>query len=158
MPSELKAKFGASTALTITIAGLATSTAGVGRQSTIVDNTSDKFQQILLYVKIKLGTSPTNATRADIYLIRDDNHGTNHRTDGAGASDAGLTVLNAQLIGSINTKSSGVATGDNIYGEFVIDQPGPKWAIAIVHNTGVNLDSTGSNHWARYVGVNPEAQ
>lgn len=158
MPSEIKAKFSSSTALTITLNSLASSTSNLGRQSTFVDNTTDRFQQVLLYIKLKLGTSPTSATRADVYLLRDDNHATNHRTDGAGASDAAITILNAPLIGSLNTKTSGTATGDNLYGEFIIDIPGPKWAIAVVHNTGVNLDSTAANHWARWIGTNPESQ
>ena len=159
MPSEIKDKFAASTALTITLASLATSsTRDAARQSDIVDNTTNRYQKILVYVKLKQGTSPTSARGAYVYLIRDDNNGTNHRTDGAGASDAALTVLNAQLLGVINNKASGAATGDNIYGEFMIDSPGPKWGIAIAHDTGVNLDSTGGNHWARYVGLNPEMQ
>jgi hypothetical protein len=50
------------------------------------------------------------------------------------------------------------ATGDNLQGDFLIHRPGPKWTIAIVHDTGVNLDSTGANHQVRWVGANPEVQ
>lgn len=157
MPNEIKDKFSASAALTITLASLATSTAGVGRQSTIIDNSSVKYQDILLFVKIKQGTSPTGSRGVYVYLIRDDADGTPYRSDGAGASDAGLTVQNAQLIGVLRNKTS-PATGDDLYGEFLINRPGPKWAIAIVHDTGVNLDSTGSNHYARYIGMNPDVQ
>ena len=154
MPSEIKDKFAASTALTITVAGLGN---GSARQSTIVDNTTDRFSRVIVYAKIKQGTSPTGNRTVTAYLIRDDNNGTNHRTDGAGASDATITVLNAQLIGIMNNKAS-PATGDLVYGEFVIDNPGPKWGIAIQNDTGVALDATGSNHWVRFVGINPEVQ
>lgn len=158
MPNEIKDKIvTASTALTITIASLASSVVGVGRQSTILDNTTLLHQDVLLFLKIKQGTSPTGNKSVQVYLLRDDNNGTAHRTDGAGASDAALTVLNAPLIGVMVNKGS-PATGDILYGEFRIHRPGPKWGIAIVHDTGVNLDSTGSNHWARYVGLNPEVQ
>ena len=139
-----------STALTITLASLASSTAGLGRQSTIVDNTTNRNQDILLYVKITQGTSPTGSRGVYIYLIRDDNNGTNHRTDGAGASDAGLTVVNAELIGALRNIAS-PSTGDVLYGEFLVRRPGPKWGVAIVHDTAVNLDGTGGNHWVRYV-------
>jgi hypothetical protein len=147
----------ASTALTITLASLASSTSGVGRQSTIVDNTTDLCQDVIVYVKITQGTNPTGNRGVYVYLIRDDNNGTNHRSDGAGASDAGLTVQNAELIGTMRNKAS-PTTGDVLYGEFRVNRPGPKWGIAIVHDTAVNLDSTGGNHWARYVGLNPEVQ
>jgi hypothetical protein len=154
MPSEIKDKFGSSTAFTITLASLAN---GSARQSTIVDNTTDRFSRVIVYTKIKQGTSPTGNKTVTAYLLRDDNNGTNHRTDGAGASDAVITILNATLIGIMNNKSS-PTTGDVLYGEFIIDNPGPKWGIAIQNDTGVSLDSTGSNHWARFVGINPEAQ
>lgn len=154
MPSEIKDKFGSSTAFTITLASLAN---GSARQSTIVDNTTDRFSRVIVYTKIKQGTSPTGNKTVTAYLLRDDNNGTNHRTDGAGASDAAITILNATLIGIMNNKSS-PTTGDVLYGEFIIDNPGPKWGIAIQNDTGVSLDSTGSNHWARFVGINPEAQ
>lgn len=155
--SEIMEKFGSSTALTITLASLASSAAGVGRQSTIVDNTTNRYRDVLLYIKIKQGTSPTGSRSVKVYGIRDDNNATNHRTDGAGAIDAGLTVLNAPLIGVGMNKSS-PATGDLIYIECLFHRPGPKWGIAIVHDTGVALDATGGNHWARYVGINPENQ
>lgn len=156
MPNEIKELFDASTALTISVASLASSTTGVGRQSTIVDNTSEKYQKIILYVKITVGTTPTANRTIRLYLIRDDNNGTNHRSDGAGASDAGLTVLNARPIGSIlvPVNTSNVA----YYAEFEIYDPGPKWGVAIVHDTGVNLHATAGNHWIRYVGANPEVQ
>ncbi|HVY71465.1 MAG TPA: hypothetical protein VHH73_16150 [Verrucomicrobiae bacterium] len=158
MANEIKDKFSASAALNITLASLASSTSGVGRQSDLVDNTTSRYQRLLLYVKLKQGTSPTGSTACYIYLIRSDADGTSpHYTDGAGASDAAITILNAQLVGVLaNTASP--ATGDVLYGEFVVDLPGPKWAIAVVNSTGAALNSTGSNSWARYVGVDPEVQ
>lgn len=155
MANEIKAKFSSSAALNITLASLASSAVGVGRQSDIVDNTVNRFQEILIYVKLKQGTSPSGNKSAQIYLIRDDNAG--HRSDGAGVSDAAITVLNAALIGVMQNKSS-PATGEEMYGEFRIVNPGPKWGIAIVHDTAVNLDATGGNHHVKFIGVNPEIQ
>ncbi|MBI1825881.1 MAG: hypothetical protein HY287_05840 [Planctomycetes bacterium] len=156
MANEIKDKFASSTALTITIASLAD--AG-GRQSTLVDNSTNRYQDVLLYLKIKnSGTAPTANSVVEVYLLRDDaNGGTEHASDGAGSSDSAITILNAPLLGVIRNKSS-PAGGDVIYGEFLISRPGPKWGIAIVNRTGQTLDSTGSNHWARHVGLNPEVQ
>lgn len=157
MANEINDKFGASTAFTITLASLATSTTGVGRQTTLIDNTTVRAGRALVFAKIKLGTSPTGNNQVDLYLVRGDGNATPHRTDGAGASDAALTVLNAPLIGSLMDKAS-PATGDVLYGEFLVEGLGPEWGIAVVHNTGVNLDSTEANHWVRYVTITDEVQ
>jgi len=136
-------------ALTISLASLATSTAGVGRQSTIVNNSTTKYDYALLNVLIKLGTSPTANKSVYVYLIQ--SNGTN-RTDGAGASDAALTIKNAALIG-IMTTGSAPGTGDNLRKTFNVEGLGQEWGIAIVHDSAVNLDSTGGNHvltWAGY--------
>src|SRR5262245_3088018 len=130
MANEIKDKYGTLTSLALTLASLASSTSGAGRQSTIVDNTTDRLQRILLFLKVKQGTSPTGNKAAYVYLLRDDNGA--YRTDGAGASDAALTVQNATLIGVLRNKSS-PSTGDVLYGDFVIEAPGPRWGIAIVH-------------------------
>lgn len=154
MANEVKEKFGSRTALTITLASLATGSAG--RQSDFVDNSTARYGKLLLFLKIKQGTSPTSARGVYVYGLRYD--GTGSRTDGAGASDAALTPVAAERIGYLPNKASGAATGDDIIGEIVWENPGPNWAIAITHDTGVALDSTGGNHYVAYVGVNPEVQ
>ena len=154
MSNEIKPLFGSPTAFTITLASLASSTAGAGRQSTLVDNNTTRWGRLLVFVKLKQGASPTGNRAAQVYLLRGD--GTN-RDDGAGASDAALTVLNSQLIGMLVNKSS-PATGDVLQGWFVVDEPGKEFGIAIVHDTGVALDSTAGNHLAQYLGINPEVQ
>ena len=154
MANEIQEKFSASAAITISLASLASSTTGVGRQSTIISNATTKYSKVIVYLKVKQGTSPTGNRGVYVYGIRSD--GT-IRTDGAGASDAGLTVLNAPLLGTMVNKSS-PSTGDLLYGEFVFYDPGPEWGIAIVHDTAVNLDSTEGNHDYNWVGVLPEVQ
>ena len=156
MASEILAKFGSPAALTITLASLATSTTGVGRQSTLVDNTSTKYQKIHLWGKITTGTSPTASKGIYIYLIKADKASSADLiTDGAGASDAALTVVCAQQVcGAPTSSTSNVAyTFD-----FVIHNPGPCWGIAVVHDTAVNLHATGGNHAFYWLGENPEAQ
>lgn len=158
MPNEIKSLYGTTTAMTITLASLASSTTGVGRQSDIVDNTTTRYSAIILFVQVKLGTSPTSNKGVYVHLIRDDNNGgSTIRSDGAGASDAALTVLNAQQIGGLQDSSS-ASTGDVLTGDFMILEPGPKWGIAIHHDTGVALNNTGSNFVVAYIGVNPEVQ
>jgi len=158
MANEIKDKYSVSAALVVTLASLASSSSGVGRQSTLIDNSTARYQALLILVKLTQGTSPTGNKGAYVYLIRDDKDATTpHRTDGAGASDAALTVQNAILIGVMQNKAS-PSTGDVLYGEFLVERPGPQWGIAIVHDTGVALNSTAANHWVRYIGLDPEVQ
>jgi len=134
--------------LVCSLGGLPSSAAGVGRQTTMVDNTVTKYIGISLNVKITLGTSPTPNKSIYLYLL--EGNGTNW-TDGAGASDAALTVVNALPIG-VMTTGTAPTTGTILRKSFVIT-PFTEWGIAIVHDSGVNLDATGSNHvlsWAGY--------
>lgn len=154
MANEIKEKFSTSAGFTITLASLASSTVGVGRQSTLIDNSTTRYRKVIVYLKIKQGTSPAGSRFVYVYGIRGD--GT-IRSDGAGASDAAFTRLNAVELGVLINKSS-PATGDVLTGEFVFENPGPEWGIAIVHDTNAHLDSTEGNHDYNWVGVNPEVQ
>lgn len=158
MANEIKSLYGATTSMTITLASLASSTAGVGRQSDIVDNTTTRYSALLIFVQVKLGTSPTSNRGVYVHLIRGDNDGgSTIRSDGAGTSDAALTVLNAQQIGGLQDSSS-ASTGDVLTGEFLVLEPGPQWGIAIHQDTGVAFNATGSNFIVKYIGINPEVQ
>lgn len=155
MANIVKAEHGASTVMTITLASLATSIVGVGRQPTMINNL-DVAQMIRVYYKITTGTNPTDNKSIQFYLLTgDDPASSNIRTDGAGASDAGLTVVNAPLVHVVQTDD----TSDKSYqGSFLIRNPGPEWGAAVVHDTAVNLNSTGSNHVMRYVNEDQEIQ
>lgn len=143
------------TALTITIASLANSSTDVGRQSTLVDNTSTKYKKAKIYCKITVGTSPTANTLLYVYLIQDNNDSTPIRDDGAGASDAAWTHINAPLLGTIRVPAT---TSDTAYyGIFDTDKVtkdlGPKWAIGLVNASGATLNATGGNHVISYIGT-----
>lgn len=156
MANEIKAKLGTATAMTITLASLASSTVGAGRQSTMVDNTTTLWQRIHLYVKVTSGTSPTASKGIYVYLIKANKAASPEViTDGAGASDAALTIVSAQQIGGTITD----ATSNKAYQlDCLIDGPGASWGMAIVHDTGVVLNATAGNHAVYYVGENPEVQ
>lgn len=153
MANEIKDKFGSATALTITVASLAD---GNGWQSTIVDNTSLRYQDAILSVKIKTQAGAGGDSVVGVYLIRDDNDGTPNRTDSAAASDAALTIVNAGLIGVVKIRSAGGVQTEEA--DFLVHRLGPKWGIAIKNETGATLDTTGGNHRVGYVGLNPEVQ
>jgi len=138
--------------LTITLASLASSVAGVGRQSTIVDNTATKYTQVDVILQVKTQATTAASSVVSVYLIRDDGNASPKRTDAAGASDAGLTQLNAELIGTLTTGATTAA--QTITGIFPVLSPGPKWGILVVNSTGTTLDTTAGNHYAGFVGHN----
>lgn len=157
MASTISANFGTATALTITLASLASSSVGVGRQSALVDNTGNLnlYQKIHIYWKITTGTSPTANTPISFYLIKaDKNSSADSITDGAGVSDLGLTIVSAKQIDGIIVSSSSNVT---YQGDCVINNPGPVWGIAVVQGTVVALNSTVGNHGIWFVGENQSA-
>lgn len=158
MPNEIKAKYSSPASLAITLASLASSTGGLSaRQSTMVDNSTNKYQRIYLYGKVTVGTTPTANTAIYIWLLKyDAGSSATIATDNAGASDAALTVANARLLRAIPVP----VTTSNVTHHFdeVIDDPGPGWGVAVGHDTAVNLNSTAGNHDIRWIGVNPEVQ
>jgi hypothetical protein len=155
MSNKILAEHDASAALTITLASLATSTTFVGRQSTLVDNT-DNAQMIRVYFKVTTGTSPTAARSIQFYLLSsDDASSPNITTDGAGTSDAALTMVTAPLVFVVPTTN---VSNTAYQGSFLIRNPGPYWGIAVCHDTGVNLHATAGNHAIRYVNESVEVQ
>ena len=148
--STLRPKFSASADLTITLAALASSTTGVGRQATLIDNSVTRYDLIHLYGKITTGTSPTAGRRIQIWAIR--GNGT-IRTDNAGANDAGWTRVTAKLIHEFVV----AATSDVTYRwDAQIVDPGPEWSVAVTQETAVNLHATGSNHAISWIGEHTE--
>ncbi len=149
---------GTETAFTVSLGALATSSVGVGRQTTIVDfRTGSLFPPILeVTFQIKLGTSPS-AGNVYFYWIAANTGGTTVRSDNAGASDAGLTRISAKQVHQYATKSS-PASGDLLSDTFIVDSPTPLGGLLIVHDTGVNLDATNGNHYVAYATVTPQVQ
>lgn len=140
--------------LTLSIASLATSTTGVGRQSTLVDNSSTNYTSALVYLKIFTGgLAHTPNTLINVYLLRRDNNSVGD--DGIGATDAAATFVNAPILGNILVNASNVST--SYYGVFdtsPLGPLGPQWGIGIVNQTGAALGGTESNHLKNWIGIN----
>ncbi|MBX7159340.1 MAG: hypothetical protein K1X95_03535 [Acidimicrobiia bacterium] len=159
MASEIRTKDIAKASFTCSLASLAN---GSARQSTMVDNSSNDRPAALVYLKIQLGGDPTSDGQINVYLLRgNDASSSDYRTDGAGASDAAITVGSAWCIGSIFVATA-KTTNDYVYGDFdtgVVPGPlGPEWGIAIENKSGVSLGSTEGNHYKGYVYYVPESQ
>jgi len=149
--ATIKDQFAAPAAFTISLNSLASSNAGAGRQSTLVDNTTNLYESAIVSVSLKMGTTPTANTLCYVYLIRSNNDSTPLVDDGAGASDAAITIVESSLLGVLVCPSA--TTGLQITKNFdtsPLGPLGPKWGIAVVNSTQVALSSSG--HTASYIG------
>ena len=152
MPNIINAEHNTPVTMTITLASLANAGA---RQSNMVNN-EDDAQIVRVFFKVTTGTSPTDNKTIEFYLLSGDKATTpDIITDGAGASDASITIESAPLINVIQTDNN----SDKTYqGSFLVRNPGVSWGIALKNNTGVALNSTGGNHNMTYVRENQEIQ
>lgn len=152
MANIINAEHNIQQTMTITLASLADAGA---RQSTIVNNNNDA-QMIRVYFKVTTGTSPVDNKTIEFYLLTGDKVTTpDIITDGAGASDASITIESASQVNVVQTDN----VSDKTYQDsFLIRNPGVSWGIAVKNNTGVTLNSTGSNHKMTYVRENQEVQ
>lgn len=155
--------YGASTAMTITLTGLATAASlDAGRESTVLDQ-KDTLDAIDVHVggKITTGTTPTASRQIEIWA-----YGSYDDTEFSGAatgSDAALTPTEKttmRLLTIIPTTN----TSDRSYkfGPFSIAQAfggvvPVQFGIWVTHNTGVNLNATASNQEIVYTTVKYES-
>ena len=161
--ADLKIAYAASAAFTITLASLATSsTFLVGRESTVIDNSSNKYIDYrLTCTKITTGTTPTVDKDIRVYA-----HGTMDDTptylDVLTGADAGATITNAYILDSGLTligATSNSATSNVGYPIKLLTVAEAfgvcplKFGLFVAHNTAVNLNSTGSNHVLSHKGI-----
>ena len=143
---------GTESTFTQTLASLAH---GSSRQSTILSNTTG-YPAALLYYRIKSGgTAPTVGRAYHIHLIRG---GTTIRDDGAGASDAAITIENAPQVGAIIVTAT---ANKNFYGIFDTAPLGPlgsNWGTAVRNESGQALSSTEGDHYKGYNYYSPDTE
>jgi hypothetical protein len=152
--AELKRLFGTSNqSLTISLNSLASNAA---RQSTEVDNSSNLFLDALLSVVLVSASSSVSSTGvANIFAFGTADGGTN-RTEGAGASDASITLAdpsNLLFVGSVSivanstTYKAGPFSIAKAFGGVLPE----RWGVVIENRSGTALNSSG--HSAYYQGV-----
>jgi hypothetical protein len=163
--ADIKIAKGSDSALTITLASLATSSTWVaGRESTAVDNTTNKYLDYELSGKITVGTSPTANTEIRIYVYSEidetptypdvfDGTDSDETVTGSsqGLRDGMLQLAKTILVDSTTSDRTypfGKISIASLFGGVVPDHFG----VFVTHNTGVNLNSTGGNHFIKVKG------
>lgn len=152
---DTKIAYGSSSNLTMTLASLASDTNLLaGRESTEVDNTTNKYVDYLLSGKITTGTSPTTAKIIEVHVVGllDDStypdvfDGTDsNETISTAGTKAGITRL-AASIDTTATSDQGYWFGPVSVAALFGGVMPKKFVVFVVHNTAVALNATGGNH------------
>lgn len=149
--ATLNIAYGTSTAITITAGTLASSTTA-GRESTAIDNGTNKFDEALVGIEATANGTPTANTLLNVYAYGSED-GSNY-TDNATGSDAALTLktpTNLRLIGQLWWSATSNYT---VKGTFAVAPAfggtlPRKWGVVVVQNSGVALSAFS----AHYTGI-----
>lgn len=154
--SNVKLEYGSSTAITITLNGLAASTTA-GRESTAIDNSSNKFIDALVTVICRLATG-TPGSELGIYVYAYGSEDGTNFDDNVTGSDAAITLrspTNLVLLGRLETPAAvtGAATFKKV---FAIAQAfggvlPRKWGIVVKNSSNLALNASGCS--ASYSGI-----
>lgn len=150
--ADVKGSYVASDDYTITLASLATSsTRLVGRESTQIDNSTNKYLDYIVAGKITTGTTPTVDKQIDLWAygsLKD----TPTYPDTITGTDSGVTLTNAgtrniglrPMASAIVTATSNVGypfAPSSIAGMFGTFIPPNRHGLWVSHDTAVNLKS-----------------
>lgn len=160
--ADVKLVYATNQALTITLASLASdSNLLAGRESNAIDNTTNLFLDYLLDGKITTGTSPTTAKEIRIYVVGlfgdaswpdvFDGTDSNETVSGVGTRDSACKL--AAVIPTIATSDLGYFFGPISVASLFGGVCPAKFVVFVVHNTAVNLNATGGNHFINARGV-----
>jgi hypothetical protein len=166
MPNNILVKYGSKTTITAAVASLASDTnllAGI--ESSIIDNTTDGFEDIILSGKSTTGTSPTASRQIEVWAVAWDGGSWPDVFDGSTSSEtitsADIKSIICRSVATMPTNNTSDRTyhytgvsAKQVFGGVLPS----KFVLFVVHNTGVALNSTAGNHEFSYVGVYPQVQ
>lgn len=156
--ADIKLAYGSASDATITLASLASDTNLLaGRESSEIVNTSTLALDYLVSGKITAGTSPTASRSIEVWAVGSWD-GTNW-PDVFDGTDSAETITSADIKASVCRLLAAMATANtsdrtyhfgpvSVAAAFGGVVP-PKFVVFVVHNTGVNLNSTAGNHQIR---------
>lgn len=166
MPKNILRKYGAKTTLTAALAGLASDTNLLaGLETSVIDNTTDGFDDIIVSGKVTTGTSPTSARSIEVWAIAWNGADFPDTTDGTSSTETltSTDIKNSicKFVANMSTNNTSDRTypftGVSLRGAFGGCLPS-KVILFIVHNTGANLNATAGNHEISYYGEYPQVQ
>lgn len=148
--------YSTNTAITMDLANLATSSTFLaGRESTQIDNTTNKYLDCLVSGFVSVGTTPTANTSILVYVWGADTSLATTPIDVLDGTDSNETLTNTGILNALRFGASVLvpaATSDLQYAVLPFSVASlfggamPKfWGLFVSHNTGVNLRNTSVN-------------
>ena len=156
--ADVKVSYAASAAYTITLASLATSATWVaGQESTGISNGTNKYLDFLIGGKITVGTTPTASTVIEVWAIPAVNDTPLYPDvfDGTDSAETATTrailISNGHILGALSVEAATSNVTHWLRNTSLIRAskaltPPVAHSLFVAHNTGVNLNATGSNH------------
>lgn len=160
MTTTASVAYGTSTAMTITLTSLASSSTLVaGRESTVVDNTGTLAIDYLVGGKIRAGAGTPIAGQIEVWAA-----GSYDGTTFAGivgAGDAALTLTNEKprmslldIIAVDTTASHTYEFGPKSIAQAFGGVVPKKWGVFVTHNMSATLSATAADHEIKYTAIN----
>ena len=156
--ASVKVAYGTSTAITCTLASLASSSSA-GRGCAAVDNTSNLFDDALVTVAVKTSSSALANDKACYIYVYGSEDATNYNGSSAEAegTDAAVTLDSpTNLLGPVVLACPATSTTYKTVfaiAQFFGGNMPRKWGVVVQNYTGQALDSTEGNHQKTYTGV-----
>lgn len=151
--------YAATASITLTATSI---TNGSYRQSTVVDNSSNKYMDVLLGGSIQAGTTPTAGGTLEIWAYgeRDDGGGTSQYTAGCSGSDSAYTADGEEdeLFPVYAVTVDATSDQDYEWGPVSLAQAfggilPRKWGLVLKNSSGATTNATGTNNEFRYTGI-----
>lgn len=143
------------TAVAMTITLSTPLTNGSARESTAVNNTSTKYDDVLLSIKTKGQASGTGVL--EVWGYSSIEKGTPVYSDGATGSDAAFTasnIKNSVYIGSVRMDAANsVQAGPFYLASAFGGRIPPRWGIILKNSSGASLSTTAGDHVIEYQGT-----
>lgn len=151
MTTTLQPSYAGAASITCTTTSLATdANLLAGRQSTVIDNTTNKYVTAFVGGTIATTGTPTANTQIEVYAFGSWDNGTTY-SNGLGASDANATIVSGQknqlslltVITQPDTTPRTYTIGPiDIRAAMGLEFLPDHWGIFVVHNIGTNLGAT----------------
>lgn len=157
--------YSSNTTITMDLANLASSSTFVaGRECTQIDNTTNKYVDVIVSGTISVGTTPTANTQIVVYVWGSDTSLATTAIDVLDGTDSAETLTNTGILNSLKYGAGIMVTATTSDVAYPIlpfsvaskfDGILPKyWGLFVSHNTGVNLRNTSVNtNSLEYVGI-----
>jgi len=157
--------YSSNTSITMDLANLGTSSTFVaGRESSQVDNTTNKYDDAIVSGQISVGTTPTANTVIGVWVWGADTSLATTALDTLDGTDSAETLTNVGILAALRLGASinvPATTSDLAYLVLPFSVAAlfggvlPKfWGLFVAHNTAANLRNTAVNtNSLEYVGI-----